>query len=90
MYGSDIGRLVVLVRAVGQQQNYLIWQKTGNQGNQWRKAVVFISIAGEFQVRFISWIQWVTYSGGMSLSKQTLSPSVLHSPASFTALDDPR
>lgn len=48
-----MGRLDVLVRATGQPQRYLTWQRTGNQGNQWRKAVVDIPNVDEFQVGFI-------------------------------------
>lgn len=48
-----MGRLDVLVRAAGQPQSYLSWQRTGNQGNQWRKAVVDIPNVDEFQVGFI-------------------------------------
>ena len=63
-----MGRLDVLVRAAGQPQSYLTWQRTGNQGNQWRKAVVDIPNVDEFQVGFILSIPWVTNSGVMSLS----------------------
>ena len=48
-----MGRLEVFVRAAGQPQSYLTWQRTGNQGNQWRKAVVDIPNVDEFQVGFI-------------------------------------
>ena len=52
MYGLHMGRLEVFVRAAGQPQSYLTWQRTGNQGNQWRKAVVDIPNVDEFQVGF--------------------------------------
>ena len=49
MYGSHVGRLDVLVRAHGQTNLFLIWTKSGNQGNLWKKASIDIGI-GKFQV----------------------------------------
>ena len=35
MYGSDIGSLNVYTEPVGINRQYLLWSKSGNQGNQW-------------------------------------------------------
>ena len=51
MYGRHIGRLDVLLQIHGQPGNYLMWRRSGEQGNQWREANVDIGYAGEFQVR---------------------------------------
>ena len=51
MYGSHIGKLGVFLQVRGRYSNYLTWQKSGQQGNQWREANVDIGYTGEFQVR---------------------------------------
>lgn len=50
MYGSHIGKLGVLLQIRGPYGNYLMWQKSGQQGNQWREANIDIGYASEFQV----------------------------------------
>ncbi|XP_022807959.1 MAM and LDL-receptor class A domain-containing protein 1-like [Stylophora pistillata] len=72
MYGLHIGRLDVLVRATGQRQNYLTWQRTGNQGNQWRKAVVFIPFVGEFQVA-LQGVAGQSYQGDIAVDDVILT-----------------
>ena len=51
MYGSHIGNLDVFLQIRGLYGNYLMWQKSGEQGNQWREANVDLGYADEFQVR---------------------------------------
>ena len=51
MYGRHIGKLGVFLQVRGQYGDYLTWQKSGEQGNQWREANVDIGYTGEFQVR---------------------------------------
>ena len=50
MNGSDIGNLDVLLWPREQQDNYLMWRKSGEQGSQWKKASVDVGYTGEFQV----------------------------------------
>ena len=50
MHGSHIGKLGVLLQIRGPYGYYLIWQKSGQQGNQWREANIDIGYASEFQV----------------------------------------
>ena len=50
IYGRHIGRLDVLLQLREQQSAYLMWQKSGEQGDQWMKASVDIGYSGECQV----------------------------------------
>ena len=50
MNGSDIGNLDVLLRPREQQNNYLMWRRSGKQGDQWMKASVDFGYTGESQV----------------------------------------
>jgi len=50
MYGSHMGNLDVFLQIRGQYGNYLMWQKSGEQGNQWREANIDLGYADEFQV----------------------------------------
>ena len=54
MNGSGIGNLEVLLWPRGQQDNYLMWRKSGEQGNQWLKATVDVGFTGESQVGAVS------------------------------------
>ncbi|XP_052230823.1 MAM and LDL-receptor class A domain-containing protein 1-like [Dreissena polymorpha] len=42
MYGTTIGRLVIHQRSLGSSSPTEIWIKSGDQGNQWRKAQVTV------------------------------------------------
>ncbi|XP_022807962.1 uncharacterized protein LOC111344964 [Stylophora pistillata] len=72
MYGLHIERLDILMRVAGQQHNHLIWQKTGNQGNQWRKAVVDIPHMGEFQVT-LKGVVGQSYQGDIAVDDVVLT-----------------
>ena len=48
--GGDIGNLDVLLWPREQQNNYLMWRRSGKQGNQWMKASVDVGYTGESQV----------------------------------------
>ena len=48
--GRDVGRLDVLLQLRGRQGNYLIWNKSGDQGSRWIKASVDIGYTDECQV----------------------------------------
>lgn len=50
MPGSDIGNLDALLWPREQQDNYLIWRRSGEQGDQWMKASVDVGYTGESQV----------------------------------------
>ena len=50
MNGSDIGNLDVLLWLREQQANYLMWRRSGKQGDQWMKASVGVGYTGESQV----------------------------------------
>ena len=50
MNGSDIGNLDVLLWLREQQDNYLMWRRSGEQGDQWMKASVDVGYTGESQV----------------------------------------
>ena len=50
MLGRDVGGLDVLLQVRGQQGDYLMWRKSGDQGNQWIKASVDIGYTDECQV----------------------------------------
>ena len=50
MHGSDIGNLDVLLWPREQQDNYLMWRKSGEQGDEWMKASVDVGYTGESQV----------------------------------------
>ena len=50
MHGSDIGNLDVLLWPQEQQDNYLMWRGSGEQGDEWMKAGVDVGYTGESQV----------------------------------------
>ena len=50
MHGSDIGNLDVLLWPREQQDNYLMWRGSGDQGDEWMKASVDVGYTGESQV----------------------------------------
>ena len=50
MHGSDIGNLDVLLWLQEQQDNYLMWRGSGEQGDEWMKAGVDVGYTGESQV----------------------------------------
>ena len=50
MNGSDIGNLDVLLWPREQQDNYLMWRKSGELSDQWMKASVDVGYTGESQV----------------------------------------
>ena len=62
MSGRQIGRLDVLLQIRGYYSEYLMWRKSGEQGNQWRQANVEIGYSGEFQVRKTKLTTGVTLS----------------------------
>ena len=47
MYESDIGNLDVLLRPREQQDNYLMWRRSGEQGGVWLKASADVGYTGE-------------------------------------------
>lgn len=51
MYGHHIGRLDVSLQIRGHYGDSLLWRRSGEQGDQWRKATVEIGYTGECQVR---------------------------------------
>ena len=50
MSGQKVGKLDILLQVRRQQEDYLIWQKTGDQGNRWIQGSIGIGYTGEFQV----------------------------------------
>ena len=50
MNGSDIGNLDVLLWPQEQQDNYLMWRRSGEQDDVWLKASVDVGYTGESQV----------------------------------------
>jgi hypothetical protein len=50
MHGSDIGNLDVLLWPREQQDNYLMWRGSGEQGDAWMKASIDVGYTGESQV----------------------------------------
>ena len=50
LHGSDIGNLDVLLWPREQQDNYLMWRRSGGQGDIWLKASVDVGYTGEFWV----------------------------------------
>ncbi|PFX15365.1 G-protein coupled receptor GRL101 [Stylophora pistillata] len=50
MSGRNIGRLDILLQVRGQQGYYLMWQKTGDQGNSWIQDSIGIGYTDEFQI----------------------------------------
>ena len=42
MYGSTIGRLNVRMQTSGSSAQRTVWSKSGNQGNKWIRAVVYL------------------------------------------------
>ena len=49
MYGSRMGSLRAFVKTAS--GTFIIWQKSGNQGNQWKKATVYYSPTTSYTVR---------------------------------------
>ena len=50
MNGSDIGNLDLLLWPREQQDSYLIWRRSGEQGDMWLKASVDVGYTSESQV----------------------------------------
>ena len=50
MNGSDIGNLDVLLWPQEQQDNYLMWRRSGEQDDVWLKASVDVGYTGESRV----------------------------------------
>ena len=50
MSGWNVGRLDILLQVRRQQGDYLMWKKTGDQGNRWIEGGIGIGYTGEFQV----------------------------------------
>ena len=50
MHGSDIGNLDVLLWPREQEDNYLMWRGSEEQGDAWMKASVDVGYTGESQV----------------------------------------
>ena len=48
--GREVGRLDVFLQLREQQGDYLMWNKSGDQGSQWIKASVDIGYTDECQV----------------------------------------
>ena len=48
MYGRDMGSLKIIIKW-GKKDNVL-WQKSGNQGNEWKKLEVSIESITEYNV----------------------------------------
>ncbi|RMX61051.1 hypothetical protein pdam_00007566 [Pocillopora damicornis] len=52
MSGWNVGRLDILLQVRRQQGDYLMWKKTGDQGNRWIQGGIGIGYTGEFQIVF--------------------------------------
>ena len=50
MNGSDIGNLDVSLWPREHQDSYLMWRRSGKQGDQWMKASVDVGYTGESRV----------------------------------------
>ncbi|KAM4543911.1 MAM and LDL-receptor class A domain-containing protein 1 [Fundulus diaphanus] len=50
MSGFTVGTLQVLFRH--KNNTHVVWSQTGNQGNRWRRAEVFLGLSNDFQVVF--------------------------------------
>ena len=50
MNGSDIGNLDLLLWPREQQDSYLIWRRSGEQGDMWLKASVDVGYTSESRV----------------------------------------
>ncbi|XP_038153930.1 MAM and LDL-receptor class A domain-containing protein 1 isoform X2 [Cyprinodon tularosa] len=50
MSGFTVGTLQVLLRH--KNTSHVVWSQTGNQGNRWRPAEVFLGLLNDFQVVF--------------------------------------
>lgn len=57
MFGADVGRLAVYQQFSNSTTfgNYgkAVWQKKGNQGNEWKYGQVFVTGSSLYRVRFI-------------------------------------
>lgn len=51
MLGSGIGKLSVLVKNNDGSDQRIVWEKSGEQGNEWKQASVEVTSSVSYQVR---------------------------------------
>ncbi|RDD40324.1 MAM and LDL-receptor class A domain-containing protein 2 [Trichoplax sp. H2] len=72
MYGPDIATLNVSATMNGKDS--LIWQRNGNQGNQWKQSNLQLNMNSNYQIKFVA-LRGSGFAGDISLDDISMTSS---------------